>query len=218
MNGLLILEHSSIWPRIKPFFSLNGCNTKQIFAGDDRSLSFVAPRIVQVYNPHFNDVLCVPSLSFNLLSVYQITHLGEGKIIEFSPHQVVIKYLKDLKHVLVTRIVDDITKLYKFDNFGSSSFPSIFVAHRDELRKVWHERFGHLNCRSFQQLCNQQIVIDLLLFLAKMVFVSVLFSTNIIRIVLANVFLGTPRPLCNLFTVICVVRFLLLLFLGVSTS
>jgi hypothetical protein len=104
---------------------------------------------------------CVPSLSCNLLSVYQITHSGEGKTIEFSPHQVVIKDLKDPKHVIATRIVDDITRLYKFDNFGSSSFSSVFVAHSDDLSKLWHEGFGHLNYRSLQQLCNQHMVTGL---------------------------------------------------------
>jgi hypothetical protein len=106
-------------------------------------------------------VLCVPSLSFNPLSIYQITHSGEGKTIDFSPHQVVIEDLKYPKHVLATRITDDITRLYNFENFGSSSFSSIFVAHRDYLRKLWHERFGHLNYRSLQQLCNQHMVTSL---------------------------------------------------------
>ena len=110
---------------------------KKIFVGDDRSLSVVGSGIVQVDNAHFNDVLCVPIISWNLLSIYQITHSGEGKTIEFSPHQVVIKDLKDLKNVLfATGIVDDITRLYKFDNFGSSSFPSIFVSRSDELSKL----------------------------------------------------------------------------------
>jgi hypothetical protein len=68
------------------FSSLNECNTKKIFVGDDRSLSVVGSGIVQVDNGHFNDVLCVPSLSWNLLSVHQITHSGEGKTIDFSPH------------------------------------------------------------------------------------------------------------------------------------
>ena len=81
--------------------------------------------------------------------VISSTHSDEGKIIQFSPHQVVIKDLKDLKHVLATGIVDDITRLYKFDNFGSSSFSSVFVTHSDDLRKLWHERFGHLNYFSF---------------------------------------------------------------------
>jgi hypothetical protein len=100
------------------FSTLNECNTKKIFVGDERSLSVVGSRTYQVDNGHFNDVLCVPSLSCNLLSVYKITHSGQGKIVEFSPHQV-------------------------------------------DLSKLWHERFGHLNYRSLQQLCNQQMVISL---------------------------------------------------------
>jgi hypothetical protein len=149
-------------PKEKAIFStLNECNTNKIFVGDDRSLSVVGSGTIQVDNGHFNDFLCVPSLSCNLLLVYQITHSGEGKTVEFSPHQVVIKDLKDPQHVLATGIVDDITRLYKFDNFRSSSFPSIFVAHSDYLRKLWHAWFGHLNYRSLQQLCNQQMVTTL---------------------------------------------------------
>jgi hypothetical protein len=83
-----------------------------------------------------------------------IIHSGEGKTVEFSPHKVVIKDLKDPKHVLPTRIVDDITRLLKFDNFFSSSFPSICVYHRNDLSKLWHEKFGHINYRSLQQICN----------------------------------------------------------------
>jgi hypothetical protein len=132
------------------FSALNECNTKKIFVGDDRSLSVVGCGTVQVDNGHFNDVLCVPSLSCNLLSIYQITHSGEGKTIEFSPHQFVIKDPKDPKHLLANGIVDDITRLYKFDNFGSSSFSSVFVAHSDDFSKLWHEWFGHLKYLSLQ--------------------------------------------------------------------
>jgi hypothetical protein len=101
------------------FSSLNECNTKIMFVGDDRSLNVVGYGTIQVDNGHLNDVLCVPSLSRNLLSVYQITHSVRGKTIEFSPHQVVIKDLKYSMHVLAIGIVDDITELYNFDNFGS---------------------------------------------------------------------------------------------------
>jgi hypothetical protein len=93
--------------------------TPKKFVGDDISLSVVRYGPIQVDNGHFTDVLCVPSLSCNLLSVYQITHSGEGKTVEFSPHQVAIKDLNDPQHILATGIVDDITRLYKFENFGS---------------------------------------------------------------------------------------------------
>jgi hypothetical protein len=52
------------------FYALNECNTKEIFVGDDRYLSVVWLGIVQVDNGHFNYVLCVGSLSCNLLSMY----------------------------------------------------------------------------------------------------------------------------------------------------
>jgi hypothetical protein len=51
--------------------------------------------------------------------------------------------------------------LYKFDNLGSSSFSSFFFAHSNDLRKRLHEWFGHLNYRSFQQICNQKMVTGL---------------------------------------------------------
>ena len=80
---------------------------------------------------------------------------------EFSPHDVVIKDLKDPKHILATDIADDSTRLYKFDNFGSSCLPSIFVSHNDEVSKLWHEWFGHLNYRSLQTLCKENMVTGL---------------------------------------------------------
>ena len=47
------------------FSTMHECNTKQIFVGDDRSLSVVGSRTVRVENGHFSDVLCVPRLSCN---------------------------------------------------------------------------------------------------------------------------------------------------------
>ena len=103
------------------FSSLNDCNTKNIYVGDDRSLSVVGTGTVHIENGQFNDVLCVPTLSCNLLFVYQITHSGEGKIIEFSHHDVVIKDIRDPRHILATDIADDSTRLYKFNKFWSST-------------------------------------------------------------------------------------------------
>jgi len=160
MNDLLIMEHVIAKDKTI-FYTPNECNTKQIFIGDVRSLNIVGSKRVQLDDGHFYDVLCVPSISYSLLSTYHITHIGEGKKINFSHHQVVIKDLKYPKHVLANGIVDDITGLYNFDNFGSSPFPSVFVAHSDNLRKIWHERFGHLNYCSLQKQCNEQMVTGL---------------------------------------------------------
>eukprot|EP00253_Pinus_taeda_P029052 PITA_29052 len=142
------------------FSSLNDCNTKNIYVGDDRSLSVVGGGTIHLDNGQFNDVLCVPTLSCNLLSVYQITHLGEGKIVEFSPHDIVIKDLRDPRQILATGIADDSTRLYKVNKFGSSTLTLVFVAHNDEVGKLWHERFGHLNYRSLQNLCKENMVTE----------------------------------------------------------
>jgi hypothetical protein len=129
-KSLEVVAHKKDKPMAKEkdtFSTLNECITKNIFVGDDRSLSVVGYGTVQVDNDHFNDVLCVSSLSCNLLSIYQIIHSGEGKTIDFSPHEAVIKDLKDPKHVLSTEIADDITRLYKFDNFGHHLFHLFFL-------------------------------------------------------------------------------------------
>ena len=104
------------------FYAHSECNTKQICVGDDRSLNVVGSRRIHVDNGLFNDVLCVPSISYNLLSVYHITLSVEGKTIDFSPHQVVIKDLKYLKHVLATKIVDDITGCTSLTTLGHHLF------------------------------------------------------------------------------------------------
>jgi hypothetical protein len=68
------------------FSTLNECNTEKICVDDYKSLMVVGSGTIQVDNDHFNFELGVPSISCNLLSVYQITHSGEHKTVKFSPH------------------------------------------------------------------------------------------------------------------------------------
>ena len=82
---------------------------------------------VQVDDRYFNDVLCVPRISCNLLLVYQITHSSEGKTITFTPQQVVIKDFKYPKHLLTIGIVDVISMSYRFNNLWLSHFPSVLM-------------------------------------------------------------------------------------------
>ena len=135
LNGSLILDNLIIWLRINPSFLLcmNVTPNKYLLVR-----SVVGSGTVPVENGHFSDVLCVPKISCNLLSVYQITHSGEGKTVTFTPHQVVIKDFKNAQNILATGTIDDVTKLYKFNNFGSSPFPLVFVAHSDNMSKLWH--------------------------------------------------------------------------------
>ena len=52
------------------FLALNNCNTKNIYVDDDRSLSVVGSGTIHLNNGQFDDILCVPNLSCNILSVY----------------------------------------------------------------------------------------------------------------------------------------------------
>ena len=121
------------------FSTLKDCKTKNIFVGDDKSLSVEGSGTIHLNNGQIKDVLCVPNLSCNPLLVYQITHSGEGKSVLFTPHQVVIRDLKDPRPIVSIGSIDDITRLYKFDNFGSSSLPSASISHIDVVSKLWHE-------------------------------------------------------------------------------
>jgi len=53
----------------------------------------------------------------NVLLVYQIFHSRSGKIVEFSPHDVVIRDLHDLDSVITIGSVDPQSHLYQFDGF-----------------------------------------------------------------------------------------------------
>ncbi len=98
------------------------------------------------------DVLCVPDILMNLLSIYQICHSSFGKI-EFSPHDVVIWDLHDLEMIVATGSVDSASCLYRFDGFESSDDTgSCLVAHANLVSRLWHERFGHVNYRYLQQI------------------------------------------------------------------
>ena len=108
-------------------------------------------------------------------------HSGEGKTMMFTPHQVVIKDFKNPQNFLATGTIDNITRLYKFNNFGSSPFPSVFVAYSDNLCKIWHEQFSHLNYRSLQQLSKDNMVTGLLMVSCRDgVFVA--YSNNLCKI------------------------------------
>ena len=129
------------------FTSLDACNTKQIFVGDSTPLEVKGFGIIELANGQINDVFCVPDISTNLLSIYQITHSGEGKIVEFFPNSVVIRELKDQSQIVATSTVDHVARLYKFENFAPESPSHVLLAHTNNLSNLWHEQFGHLNYR-----------------------------------------------------------------------
>ena len=112
---------------------------------------------MEMENGEFKDVLYVPNLSFNLLSIYQITHLRDGHRVEFLPDSIQVHSLKDDLVVIVGKVNDE-KKLYSFSYFVPKSPSKALLYQSNSNIKLWHERYGHLAFRYLQQL-NKYIMV-----------------------------------------------------------
>ena len=131
------------------FSSLEPSKVPHIFIGDDTQVEVEGEGSVDMDNGTFENVLYVPNLSANLLSIYQITHYGDGKKVEFLPDSVVVKEIKDDALVAVGQANHN-TRLYSFSHFVPKSPSTILLTHSNSKSKLWHEWFGHLNYRYLQ--------------------------------------------------------------------
>ena len=68
------------------FSSMTQLEVPYIFVGDDTKVEVEGKGEVEMNNEMFKDVLYVPNLTSNLLSVYQMTHYGGGNKVEFLPN------------------------------------------------------------------------------------------------------------------------------------
>jgi hypothetical protein len=64
------------------FTSLSPCSRPPILMGDDTPVVVVGERRMELHNGSFENVLHVPKLSMNLLSIYQNTR--KGKKVDFT--------------------------------------------------------------------------------------------------------------------------------------
>ena len=97
-------------------------------------------------NGAFKDVPYVPNLTSNLLLVYQMTHYGDGNKVEFLPHLVVVKSIKDGSMIAKGEANHD-SRLYTFSSFVPKSNAQALLLHSNIENKPCYERFRHLNCR-----------------------------------------------------------------------
>jgi hypothetical protein len=114
---------------------------------------------VELDHGSFENVLHVPQLSVNLLSMYQITHSSSGKKVEFTPKSVSIFDMQDNSRIVVGE-VNHQSWLYTFSKFIEPD-SCVLLMHVDDISRLWHERFGHLNFKYMQQLSKKEMVIRL---------------------------------------------------------
>ena len=127
------------------FSSLDACKFPPILMGDDSPVEITGNGIIELNHGSFEDVLHVLKLSMNLLSVYQITHSGIGKRVEFTPDAVNIFDIQSNSKV-ATGEVNHKSRLYTFSEFIEPD-SALLLTHADDSSRLWHERFGHLNFR-----------------------------------------------------------------------
>lgn len=120
------------------FSSLKPTHVPYIYVGDDTQVEVEGKGDVEVDNGVFKDVLHVPKLSTNLLSIYQITHHGCGNKVEFLLDSIMVKNLKDDSMVAIGKANHD-TTLYSFSHFVPKSPSHAFLSHSQSQSKLWHD-------------------------------------------------------------------------------
>jgi hypothetical protein len=109
------------------FFSLSPCSRPPILMGNDTPIAVAGEGRVEIHNDSFENVLHVPKISMNLLSVYQITH--KGKKVGFTSDLVSVIDMHD-NSIIAIGEVDHMSSLYKFTKFFDDD-SSILLTHKE---------------------------------------------------------------------------------------
>ena len=97
-----------------------------------------------------HDVLYVPELSYNLLSIAKASQ--KGKIVKFTKSAC---YVLDRKHKMFAKATK-IGSLYQLD-YKANHEQASFAEKSDTKEDVWHKRFGHLGIGSLQKQAREKL-------------------------------------------------------------
>jgi hypothetical protein len=123
--------------------SLDACKFPPILMGDNSSVEVTDKGRIELTNGSFENVLHVPKLSVNLLSVYQMKNYGTENKVIFIPNFMDIYDMQTNSRVS-TGEANHQSRLYTFSEFIEPD-STLLLTHADESSRIWQERFGHLN-------------------------------------------------------------------------
>ena len=86
-----------------------------------------------------------------------MTHTRSPKKVFFSSNEVEIYDIANGR-VITKGSLDHSSKVYRFSHFIPFFSPSALLTHTNEARKLWYERFGHLNYKYLSYLCEKDMV------------------------------------------------------------
>jgi hypothetical protein len=142
------------------YSSLDACKVPPILMGYKSPVEVTGKGRIELTNRSFENVLHVPKLSVNILSVYQMENSGTGKNVIFTPNAVDI-YDMQTNSKVSTGEVNHQSRLYTFSEFIEPYY-DLLLTHADESSRIWNERFRNLNFRYMQQLIKNILVDGLL--------------------------------------------------------
>jgi hypothetical protein len=124
--------------------------------GDKSQVEVTVKGRIEPTNESFENVLHVPKLSVNLLSMYQITNSSTEKRVIFTLWFLDIYDMKT-NYEVATGEVNHQSKLYTFYEFIEPDF-ALLLTHADESSRICHERFGNLNFIYMQHIIKHGMV------------------------------------------------------------
>lgn len=116
-----------------------------ILMGNHTYMNVIEKESINIRDETFNDVLCVPHLTNNLLSIYQITYGATRKAMEFTIDSIIFRDLES-GDIISIGVVDHASRLYSFSNFiPINDFDSSNDDHTSSVDSNIEEKFGYLN-------------------------------------------------------------------------
>jgi hypothetical protein len=134
---------------------LDACKGPPILMGDNSSVEVTSKGRIELTNGSFENVMHVPKLSVNLLSIYQMMNFSTRNKFIFTPNSVDIYDMQTNSRV-ATSEVNHQSRLYTFSEFIEPDSP-LLLTHVDESSRIWNERFRNLNFRYMQQLSKHRL-------------------------------------------------------------
>ncbi len=135
---------------------------QQVTLGDDRKLKVIGIGVVRLKlklpggntkTGRLSDVLYVPELAYNLLSVPKVTEAGKEVVFDEMQCQI----SNDQGEVIA--VASKTGSLYYLNCEPLSDNPQVNAATSTAKENLWHRRFGHLGEKNLRNLANDGLVI-----------------------------------------------------------
>jgi hypothetical protein len=139
------------------FSSIEESTRSPIYLGDATPTKVCEEGIVDIEGGCFTNVFHVPSLSANIISIYQITHSISRRNLEFTLDYAVITNIS-IGSQFAHGIADHGSRLYLFSHFVPKYISTLFLSQYNNISRLCHKIFGHLNYKYLHQLSKENMV------------------------------------------------------------